>query len=86
MGVFKPEGVANVADYAFRIADHIVVPVAQHLETSPAQIRVTLLIGSKPGLHIVLPPINLDDEAGGEAGEVDNEMIHRRLAPKMKSF
>jgi len=72
--------------HAFGILNDVVVPEtddAVALGLEPARPR---LVASFVGLITVLRAIDLDDEARGHAGEVDDIGADWRLSPEMRSF
>jgi hypothetical protein len=67
------------------ISQYVVVPKSQHTKPALPQIGIALLVRLQAFCKVVLTAINLNDEPRRIACEVNDEMVDRNLAAKMKA-
>jgi hypothetical protein len=80
------QSLANDSLHTVRVRQHIVVPEPKHLKSSISKIRISRAVTSSAFVEIVLSAIDLDHEPCRIAGEVDDQVIDRYLAAKVKSI
>src|SRR5258708_5937379 len=73
-GEMRDDDVVDALD----IAEHLIVPEAQHAEPLPLQPRRPRIVLREP--TVMLPAIDLDDEPPIEADEVDDVATDRHLS------
>ena len=86
MGVGSLQCLADDVHHSLNIAQHFVIPKAQHVETLKIQTCIPRGVRSESLLGIVLPAIDLNHKPRRITGEIDYQMIDRNLATKVKSF
>jgi hypothetical protein len=80
------QGSENGINDAVHAPIDLVIPEAQDMESRTGEMSISNSVGSFAPLKSVLCAINLNDEALGEFGEVDDISIDRNLPAKVMTL
>jgi hypothetical protein len=67
------------------ISVHLVIPEAENFEVTIDEMFVTPSVASGMRVEIVLTSVDLNNQTGPQADEIQNASIPRCLPPKVKS-
>jgi hypothetical protein len=73
----------NLAQHSVKIAEHLMIPEPQHAVATGLNLACPRIVCGT--LRVMLSAIQLDDELGLAAGEIDNERSDERLTAEMRS-
>ncbi len=85
-GVGSLQCLADEVHHTLNIAQHLVIPKAQHVETLKIQMGISRSVRAQSLICIVLAAIDFNDKPRGITGKIDYQMINRDLSAKVKSF
>ena len=71
--------------HAFEIRIYVVIPEPQHPETLVSEMQIARRIASRVRIVVMLSAINFDDQTMFQARKIDDKIITRRLATKVKA-
>jgi hypothetical protein len=79
------EHAIDVQEHAPEIAIDLVVPIAQYFKPSRREMRISDSIFFLMFIKVMLPAVDLDDDASPQTYKIDDIAIPRRLSAEMKS-
>ena len=80
------QGLPDHLHYTLGVPKNFVIPEPKDVETLVVKMCIACRIGAKAFLRIVLAAVDFNHETRRVAGEINDEMIDRNLAPKVKPF
>jgi hypothetical protein len=85
VGVSAGQSAENDLHAAFGVAQNVIVPETQHSEALALKVGVSCTVCSLARFEPMLSTVDLDDNPGRIASEVDDEVIDWHLAAKVKA-
>jgi hypothetical protein len=80
-----PQRVVYRREHALEVLINIVIPESKYSEASPRELPVAFSVAPRMNIKVMLPAIDFDNETVLEADEINDVIILRRLATKMKT-
>jgi hypothetical protein len=71
---------------SFELGEHFIVREAHHAIATCCEPSIANLILPKARVEVVSRAVDLDDDLGSVAHEIDDVRAHRRLATKLQSI